>query len=149
MFGRSPVWIDTIEPDEVEGKLLYALKGQVKEYRARHSPGHRIDRETGEITANVRQSKRWMRTRNHVRMIEALDGLNLDKLIFGNAAGTQVARAIRYEALKPFCRLASRANRTAELAGRPVPYPIVNTHRAVGLRLQRELGMDFMTSGAG
>ena len=99
MFGRSAVWIDTIKPHEVERKLLYAAKGQVKTYKVLRQPGEDIDMGTGVITPNAWQTKDWMRTGNHVRMVKVMAGRRLEDLVFGNAEGTQLARAIRYEAM--------------------------------------------------
>ena len=139
MFGRSAIWIETIKPHEVERKLLYAAKAQVKTYRVLRQPGEDIDTGTGVITPKNWQTKDWMRTGNHVRMVRVMAGRRLEDLVFGNAAGTQVARAIRYEAMRPFCRWATPINVSAEKAGRVVPYPEVETYHAIGVRLEREL----------
>ena len=139
MRGRSAVWVEPVGPALVIGKMIYACKGQTKTYRLTRQPDH-IDLETGEITERYRQQKDWIRTGNHVRMIKALHGRYLPDLVFGNVEGTQLARAVRYTAMKPFCRWAERQNVDAEYAGRSIPYPIARTYQAIGNRLARETG---------
>jgi hypothetical protein len=139
MRGRSAVWVEPIAPELVLSKMIYAAKGPVKSYRVVKRPD-RIDNETGEITERFRQTKDWIRSGNHVRMIKALRGRYLRDLIFGNAEGTQLARAVRYRAMQPLCRWAERENIRAELAGRPVFYTEPRTYRAIGNRLARDIG---------
>jgi hypothetical protein len=138
MRGRSAVWIESIEPELVVSKLLYAAKVQTKSYRMRRMPD-KIDSD-GVISERYEQTKDWIGTGDHVRMIAALRGRYLPDLIFGNAAGTQLARAVRYTAMLPFCRWAERQNVSAEYAGRAIPYPIARTYQNIGNRLARETG---------
>ena len=139
MVGRSSVWVRGIRPDEVESKLLYMSKGQIKEYRINAKAGCEIDETTGVITQNTRQQKRWMRTGEHVRMCNVLQDHRVDQLFFGNGEeGSYLARKVRYEACRPFCAWAEHLNRAAVRSGRPEPYPLVEQNRALGVRLCRE-----------
>lgn len=141
MVGRSPVWVQSIQPHQIEVKLIYMAKGQLKEYRINAALGEELDQATGVITRNTRQQKRWMRTGEHVRMCNVMRDLQIVDLLFGNGVqGSWLARKVRYESRGPFCACACvhAANSTAAAAGREEPYPIVAHNRALGLRLQRE-----------
>ncbi|MCJ2019043.1 hypothetical protein MKK84_16595, partial [Methylobacterium sp. E-065] len=57
---------------------------------------------TGFDTRAWRIKKDWLRTGQRVRLLDVMAGRTLDRLLFGNREGTDLAGAIRDEALTPF-----------------------------------------------
>ena len=77
-----------------------------------------------------------MRTGDHVRMCTVLRDRWLTDFLFGNAEGTFVARFIRFQARKPFCRWAARQYDCAR--DESAPYPQIKDNRRLGQSLQRD-----------
>ena len=117
--------IKLIETEEdLERTVAYFLKAPQKARRSEFR-GESID-DDGEIKpAGYHSNKDWMRTGDRVRMLDIIGDRFLEQLLFGQAAGTALARTIRQEALAPYLRWEDR--RTARYAGLRTRSPILPT----------------------
>lgn len=102
--GGTAYHVGTPLSGELEAKLLYALKGQLKEYYVNAVPdAYEVD-EDGVLTPRRLNQPRGIQPGNRIRMCNVMAGQTLDKLIFGNKGGTAIVAAIKKEALGPYRR---------------------------------------------
>ena len=100
--SQSAVWINSVSYERLEQKVAYMSKAPQKFHTVYASGRERVDALTGEITLGFRQRKTSMRTRDRLVMADIMRNQRLDVLLFGNCAGTVLAREICDQALKPF-----------------------------------------------
>jgi hypothetical protein len=101
--GVTSVHIQEVPDDDVLRQFAYALKAPQKVYRTAYL--RTVSREqglTGFDTRAWRIKKDWLRTGQRIRLLDVMAGRTLDDLMFGNREGTDLANAIRDEALKPY-----------------------------------------------
>ena len=88
---RSAGFAMAVEPDAVEGDLLYLLKAPLFYYKVES------DHDRGNLTLG----KHTLRPGDQLRMAAVLHDMFLDELFFGQHAGTTFVRAVRTAARAP------------------------------------------------
>jgi hypothetical protein len=105
---------------QVAHRAIYMLKAPQKQYRiCRYNRKPIVDPSTGEIVAKPYINKDWLRTGQRVRMCRTMADRYLDRLLFGQGEGTELCRAIRDEALRPFHAFERRAYGQRARGGQP------------------------------
>lgn len=106
------VHVQKFEKDEIERKIAYMLKAPQKLYRFAEFEQDWTNPVTGEVKrAGLHLQKEWLKTGQRVRLMDLMSDRFLDRLIFGNAEGTELVREIRKAALTPFRRWEDHACR--------------------------------------
>lgn len=100
MFDRvSAVHIKPVAYADVARQLLYILKAPQKFSRVGHFSRRRASSHAKKTKPpGMHIQKDWLRTGQRIRMLDIIGERRLDQLLFGNNAGTALARTIRMEA---------------------------------------------------
>jgi hypothetical protein len=107
--GLPAVHVQAVPEDDIERQFLYALKAPQKLYRVEYFRRPWTHPETGQVRQpGWHTQKDWLQTGNRIRLMDIIGERTLDNLLFGNATGTTLVRAIREEAREPFRRWEAR-----------------------------------------
>ncbi|WP_267422490.1 hypothetical protein [Methylobacterium sp. GC_Met_2] len=100
MFERvSAVHIKSVAYADVPRQLLYILKAPQKVSRVGHFSRRRASSYAKKTKPSAMHiQKDWLRTGQRIRMLDIMGERRLDQLLFGNSAGTALARIIRAQA---------------------------------------------------
>ena len=97
-----------LEPEEVQGQLIYMLKPPISDHRIYQRKRTLSDRETGELhvegTGRFKQRKGALKPGNLARMVKVMADRTLDRLAFAAGEGRAVLETINTEALAPYNR---------------------------------------------
>ena len=113
--GGAAYHIKEIAADDVEGYLLYLLKAPLFFYHARQGVRVFRNRASGEEENHALFKAHPLRTGDQLRMAAVVHEMYVDELLFGQGAGTVLARDIRAEAREPLRRLNEVARRQGKV----------------------------------